>query len=591
LEHNLRTNPGGLSMSESYDILIQNATIVDGSGQPAYRGNVGIRGERIVAVGETGDQAADRVIDGRGLIACPGFIDPHSHANRGVVDTPTADNLVMQGITTFLGDNCGMSSAPTPDLGFAEWLAEADSARPSVNYATLVGHNTLRRTVMGDDWHRAATAKEVAAMEALVEEAMQAGAYGLSDGLDAAWPGHFAAVSEIVTLARMAQRYGGFYTPHTRHHQNQWPADRPDEYGYGLFHAPKGETIVGRYHGLLEAVEISRQANRIPLLIVHLTPAYLVPQPHPAYLDDCLAQATLEDIIDKPRNEGLDVTFNAIAWGQSIASEAPLMASFFDASQLRPDWLVAMDVDSFTENLKTRAFRAKVRGFIESGKFKIRMMHPLSDPYWMDCIQIVRSAVEPAVGRTIGEMARERSPHSILEAVYESSWEVVFDLLVEDPDTTCADFVDKREYGALKTFLAHPAGMPCTDVGILPAKPQLPPSEGLYTRGVSPTAYGLFPHYLRMMVREWGALSLEEAIRKATSLPAGVIGLPDRGRLAEGACADVVLFDLETLQENADFRNPAQAPKGIRYVLVNGQIVCEDGAHTGARPGKVLRHG
>jgi N-acyl-D-amino-acid deacylase len=570
-----------------YDILIQNAAIVDGSGQPAYTGSVGICGETIAAVGETGGRAA-RILDGRGLIACPGFIDPHSHANRGVATTPTADNLVVQGITTFLGDNCGFSSAPTAELGFAAWLEQADAARPSVNYAPLVGHNTLRTTVMGEDWHRPATPDEVSRMEALVEEAMQAGAYGLSDGLDAAWPGHFAAVSEIVALAVVAQRYGGLYTPHTRHHQHQWPADRPDEYGYGLFHAPRGETIAGRYHGLLEAVEISRQANRIPLLIVHLTPAYLVPQPHPAYLDDCLARATLEDIIDKPRDEGLDVTFNAIAWGQSIASEAPLMASFFDLSQLRPDWLTAMDKESFAKSLKTRAFRDQVRGFIESGKFKIRMMHPLSDPYWMDCLRIVRSAVESAVGRTIGEMARERSPHSILEAVYESSWEVVFDLLVEDPDTTCADFIDKREYGALKTFLAHPAGMPCTDVGILPAHP--PPGEGLYTRGVSPTAYGLFPHYLRTMVQEWRTLSLEEAVRKATSLPAGVIGIPDRGRLAEGMYADLVVFDLETLQENADFRTPAQPPRGIEYVLVNGQVVCEKGVHTGARPGKVLRH-
>jgi len=132
--------------------------------------------------------------------------------------------------------------------------------------------------------------------------------------------------------------------------------------------------------------------------------------------------------------------------------------------------------------------------------------------------------------------------------------------------------------------------MPCTDVGILPAQPQRPALEGLYTRGVSPTAYGLFPHYLRTVVVEWGVLGLEEAIRKATSLPAGVIGIPDRGRLAEGTYADVVVFDLETLHENTDFRVPAQAPQGIRYVLVNGQVVCENGVHTGAQPGKVLRH-
>jgi N-acyl-D-aspartate/D-glutamate deacylase len=216
------------------------------------------------------------------------------------------------------------------------------------------------------------------------------------------------------------------------------------------------------------------------------------------------------------------------------------------------------------------------------------MMHPLTDPYWMDCIQIVRHADASVVGRTIGDLARERSPDSIIEAVYESSWEVVFDLLVEDPDATCADFIDKREYGALTTFFAHPAGMPCTDVGILPAQP--PPGEGLYTRGHSPTAYGLYPHFLRTFVKEKGVLCLEEAVRKATSLPAETLGIQDRGTLVEGAYADLVVFDLETLQENTDYRNPAQAPRGIRYVLVNGQVVCENGAHTGARPGKVLRH-
>ena len=577
-----------LSQTGPYDILIQNATIVDGTGGPAFAGSVGIVGETIAAVGEAGDQA-QRVIDGSGLVVCPGFVDPHSHANRGIHKTPTADNLVMQGITTFLGDNCGFSSSPSAEWPtMAEWLSAADDAQPSINYASLVGHNALRRAVMGDDWHRPATAKELAVMETMVEEAMRSGAYGFSDGLDPAWPGHFADVSEIIALAKVSQRYGGLYTPHTRHHQNQWPAERPDDYGYGIFHAPKGETIVGRYHGLLEAIEISRQANGVPLLIVHLTPAYLVPQPHPAYLDDCLAQATLEEVIDPARDEGLDVTYNVIAWGQSIASEAPLMASFFEPTSLRPDWLVAMDKDSFAEGLTSRAFRDKVLAYIHSGKFKVRMMHPLSDPYWMDCIQIVRHQDASVVGRTIGELARERSPNSILKAVYESSWEVVFDLLVEDPDSTCADFIDKREYGALSVFLAHPAGMPCTDVGIWPAQP--PPLSGLYPRGISPTNYGLYAHYLRTYVREKGALSLEQAIYKATALPARTIGLDKRGTLAEGAYADVVVFDLEALQETTDFRNPAQAPQGIHYVLVNGTVVRDHDRHTGARPGKVLRH-
>ena len=207
----------------------------------------------------------------------------------------------------------------------------------------------------------------------------------------------------------------------------------------------------------------------------------------------------------------------------------------------------------------------------------------------MDCIQIVRCSNPDVVGRAIGDLARERSPQSIVQAVYESSWEVVFDLLVEDPNTTCADYIDKREHGALDAFMAHPSGMPCTDVGILPAQPA--PLEGLYPRGISPTAYGLFPHYLRTFHREKGVLSLEEAIRKATSLPAQTIGIPDRGTLAEGTYADLVLLNLDTLQENTDFRAPAQAPQGIQRVWVDGTLVVDPGTHTGARPGHVLRRG
>jgi N-acyl-D-aspartate/D-glutamate deacylase len=350
-----------------------------------------------------------------------------------------------------------------------------------------------------------------------------------------------------------------------------------------------GEAIVGRYHGLLEAIEISRKANSIPVHIAHLTPAYIVPQPHPDFLDEALAKATLIDIIDKPRDEGLNVTYNVIPWSQSIASEAPLMASFFNPSLFLPEWLKTLSKDEFAEKLKTRAFREKVRAFVYSGNFKFRMMHPLTDPYWMDCIKVLRCKNEKYVGRTIGEIARERHPDSIIKAVYEGAFETVFDILAEDADATCADYIDKREYGASSVFLKHPAGVPCTDVGALPAQP--PPKTGLYPRGVSPTAYGLYPHYIRIFVKEKGVLSLEEAIKKATSVPAQeILGLENRGVITEGAYGDILVFDLERLREGEDYLQPAQPPEGIEYVLVNGKVVCEKKAHTGERPGQVLRH-
>ncbi len=203
--------------------------------------------------------------------------------------------------------------------------------------------------------------------------------------------------------------------------------------------------------------------------------------------------------------------------------------------------------------------------------------------------EILRCKRAEYVGKTIGDLARERQPHDIIRAVYEESFEVVFDILAEDADTTCADIVDKREHGVLSVFLEHPAGTPCTDTGVLPAEPA--PADYAFEAAVSPTAYGLYPHYIRVFVKEKGTLGLEEAVRKATSVPAQeVLGLADRGVIAEGAYADMILFDLERLAEGGDYLHPARPPEGIEYVLVNGTVVCEKNAHTGERPGKVLRH-
>jgi len=590
-------------MSGSYDLLIENTMIIDGTGKPAFRGSVGISRAKIAAVGEVKGDAAT-VIDGSGLVTCPGFVDPHSHADISILQYPLTENLVMQGITTFLGGNCGISLAPIKrstyffeqtmgrrkldfDLDwrtFDEWLLKVQEVGPSVNYVPLVGHGAVRGTVMGQDFRREATSQEIEEMKLLVDEAMRHGAFGLSAGLDYC-PGDFAGVEELVELAKVAQEHDGLFTPHTRHHVNQWPVEHPEEYGYGLFDAPTGEIIAGRYHGLLEAVEISRQANHIQLHIGHMTPAYIIPQPHPAFLDEAAAEATLVEVVDRARDEGLDVTYNMIAWSQSIAHAAPIIESFFSPRLLfLPEWLKALGKEEFTEKLKAKAFRDKVKGVIYSGKFKFAMIHPLTDPYWMDGYRILRCKNKAYEGKTIGEIARKRQPDHIIQAVYEESVEVVFDILVEDPETVWALIIDKREHGALPVFLKHPAGMPCTDVFALPATP-----PQMY--GIPPIAYSLYPHYIRLYVKEKGVLSLEEAIKKATSVPAQeVLGLKDRGVIREGAYADIVVFDFDRIKEGDDFLEPNRPPEGIEHVLVNGTVVYEKMAHTGAQPGKVLRH-
>ena len=585
------------------DVLINGATVVDGTGAPAVQANIGIVGERIVGIGDFGAQAA-RVIDASGLVACPGFVDAHSHADLSILQYPLAENLIMQGITTFVGGNCGFSPAPVKETGYAErllrrwsddgqiswrtfgdWLDMVETHGISPNYVPLVGHNSLRGALMGQDFQRAASRGEVAEMELMLAEALQSGAHGVSVGLDAAWPGHFAERGELAALVRATGERGGLFAPHTRHHQNQWPVDDPAEFGYGLFHAPRGEIITGRYHGLLEAVEIARAAGSVKTHIAHFTPAYIVPQPHPAFLDDALAQATLVDVIDRANDEGLDVSFNAIAWSQSIGAEAPILDDFFSHQLLLPDWLRALDREAFVERLSDPPFRARVKNVITSGKFKFGMIHPLTDPYWIDCYRILRCRERTFEGRTLGELARERQPGDIIRAVYETSLDVLLDILAVDPGATWALIIDKREYGALAVFFQHPRGVPCTDVAAMPAQP-------VRKFNVPPSAYGLYPHYLRTFVKEKGALSLEHAVRKATSVPAReVFGLQDRGVLREGAYADVVLFDFDALEEANDFLKPAQPPRGISQVFVNGVTAYERGRHTGALPGKVLRRG
>jgi N-acyl-D-amino-acid deacylase len=592
-------------MSERYDILIKNTTIVDGSGQPAFLGSVGVRGEKIAAVGDIAGEAA-RVIDGAGLITSPGFVDPHSHTDMSILRYPLAENLVMQGVTTSVGGNCGISQAPFRTVDdarrvvhrrakgldvdwqtFGEWLSRVDAAQPSFNYVPLVGHNTIREAVMGPDFRRQASPAEIEEMKQLVDEAMQSGAFGFSTGLDPRATGHFSSTDEIVELTKVSQRHGGLLAQHTRHQEPQWPAARPEDVRYSLYWGSPGEMAVGRWHGIKEALQIGKEAN-IRLHIAHLMPGFLVPQPHPYYLDEAVARATL-DLIDEVRAEGIEVTFDIISWIQAIGKEMPvLLQSFFSPELLLPDWLRELSPEEFGEKLKTRAFREKVKGVVNSGVLKFGMVHPLTDPYWIDCYKILRCKIAEYEGQILGNIVRRRCPNRFAEAVYDETYEILFDMLAEDPHTTWALIIDKRET-VHPVFLKHPGAMPSADIATYPAKLEQmhDPSPAA---APPPIAFGLFPHYIRFFVKEQGVLGLEEAIRKATFAPAQeYLGLKDRGILREGAYADILVFDFDKIEEGGDFFEPTKPPEGIEHVLVNGTVVYENKAHTGARPGKVLR--
>jgi N-acyl-D-amino-acid deacylase len=253
-----------------------------------------------------------------------------------------------------------------------------------------------------------------------------------------------------------------------------------------------------------------------------------------------------------------------------------------------PDWIgpiKELTKEEFAEKLRTREFRDHLKEIIYSGGFKFGMIHPLTDPYWMDCFTVLTCTNEDFVGKTIGEIARERSPDDIIHAVYNESVEVVFDILAEDTDTTWIQSYEKRAYDAAQAvFFKHPSATPGIDCGSLPASPPEGPASP------PPGFYGTFPFYIHKFVKETNTLSLEEAIKKATYVPAyEILGITDRGTLVPESFADIVIFDFDTINIAGDYLNPTTPPEGIEYVLVNGKVVYKDKVHTGVKPGRVLK--
>jgi len=564
------------SPSEHYDVLIKNTSVVDGTGETAFKGSIAIQGEKIAAVGDVKGEA-DLVIDGTGLIACPGFIDPHNHSDVTIMRFPQAENFIQQGLTTVVAGNCGASAAPTREVSFGGWLSDLEELGISVNLAMMVGHGTVRTLVMGDDFKRDATNEELEQMKALVEEAMKSGAFGMSGGIDAPWVGYFASMDEKVELAKVVGRYGGFYAPHTRHERSHWATQDLDEFSYVLAYGPADDILVGRYQGLLEAVEMCRQAG-IPLHIAHIPNAYLLPLPHPDYLEAAAARATME-LVDKANAAGGTVTCDVILPVRSQTVK-PIFLEFLTDRFDYPEWLSSLTKEELVENLEKKEFRDRIRGLYDDCRIKFSMIHTKADPYWGNCFMVVESRNPEYEGKLISEIAAMKNTGDL---------ETVFDIIVEDPDSKWVACHDRRyNQTAVSEFLKHPLCEPCTDDYALPAKIAGEGIEATASAAVTATSFGAYPYYIKTYVKEKGILSLEDAVRKATSSPARRLGL-NRGVLRAGAYADIVVFDYESIDMTVDFLQPDRQPEGIEYVLVNGKVAYRDKSHTGVKSGKVLR--
>jgi N-acyl-D-amino-acid deacylase len=476
-----QTPPGGL--------LIQHGRVVDGTGGPARTADVRIAGDAIVEVAPSlAPKPGERVIDATGRVVAPGFVDMHSHADGGIEQSPDAATQLRQGITTTLVGQDGGGDLPIGELGDT-----LERVRPAINFATSVGHGTVRRLVMGDDFKRAATVAEIATMQALVERAMRDGAVGLSSGLEYD-PGFYATVDELVALASAIKPYGGFYSSHVRDEENEYAA------------AWKEAIDVGRRAGV--AVEISHMK--------------LASKPVWGHAKEGLA------LLDAARREGLTVMgdWYPYPYWQSAMYVLIPDRDFENAEK----WRVGLDEIGGAANVRITNYRA--------------------NPAWN--------------GLTLAEIAtaeRIDAPALIVKMVKAVGPGIgIIGTSMDEAD--------------MKAILAHPQVLICSDGQLA---------------GRHPRGYGAFPRVLARYVREQQVISLEEAVAKMAGRSAAMLGFPDRGTLATGRKADVVIFDAATIADRGTPTEPAQAPVGVETVIVNGEVVLDGGTVTSARPGRLLR--
>ncbi|MBK7651644.1 MAG: D-aminoacylase [Flammeovirgaceae bacterium] len=501
--------------SQSYDILIKNGKIIDGTGNSWYYGDVGIKAGKIVWIGKSA-ATAKRVIDAQGLIVAPGFIDVHTHIEGGELTTPTADNFIYDGVTSVVTGNCGGSNAD-----IAQYFLRLDSIKTSINVATLIGHNTVRRAVMGD-LQRDPTAEEQEKMQRLIEKAMQDGAVGMSTGLIYV-PGTYSQTPEVVGLAKVAAQYHGVYASHIR-----------DE----------GDHVTDAIN---EAINIGREA-KIPVEISHFKVTY---KPNWGRSVETIG------LIEKARAEGLDVTID----------QYPYVASSTTLDTTMPTWVFAGGRDSMKMRIDDPAMRLKIKKEMVAN-LKSKKLKNYS------YAQVARYPLDTTYnGKNISEINKLKGQ----KAGPMDEAETILDMVGSTNRTQMVYF--SMDEGDLMRILQYPFNMIASDAGIVK-----------YGAGVPhPRAYGTNARVLGRYVHELKTIRLEEAIRKMTSLPAQKFNLRDRGLIREGMAADLVVFDEKHVGDAATYPKPHAYSNGFSYVLVNGEVVIDQGKHTGVRSGQVLR--
>jgi N-acyl-D-amino-acid deacylase len=545
----------------THDLVLANGRILDGCGNPWFWGDLAIQQGRIVEIAPLGTLQEKQTIDVAGRFVSPGFIDIHTHSDLSILVNRLAESAVRQGVTTQLIGNCGMSPAPVeeahlaeiqrqwgpiseqPEVGwewrtFRQYLHMLHKGGLGINIASLAGHGALRLAAMGLDEGKP-TEAELRQMKALLAEAMQTGAFGMSTGLVYP-PGCYASTDEIISLCQVVAEHHGMYASHIRGER---------------------ETIL---EAVSEAIHIGREAG-VPVQISHNAPKFGAP---------CDASANLR-LVEEARAQGQDVTVD----NDVHTDLAPALTGGL------PQPIQDLSAGEIAALLQDPGRRLEIRNeIVLDQKPAFGPVGLLKHGQWQRITLLHAPHSPELIGKTIQTIAAERK---------QDPFDTYFDLIVENGHEVEAifDYIDETN---IRLLLQHPDVMISSDGEVLAPYGFLNDPAPY-----SPCSYGEFPGVLERYVRDEPVLTLQEAIRKMTSFPAQRMGLRDRGVIRQGAWADIVVFDLERIHDRATnlfphsypFENyPHQYPEGIDYVFVNGVLVVNGEQHTGALPGEVLRH-
>lgn len=503
----------GSLFAADYDLIIRNARVLDGAGNPWFHADIAIKDGKIAAIGKLADDKASRIIDARDRIVAPGFIDVHTHIEGGVERNPRGDNFLLDGVTTVITGNCGSS-----ELNLAAWFDKLQKLGLGLNVASLVGHNSVRREVMGAA-NRLATPEEIKRMQALIDRAMRDGAVGFSTGLEYI-PGTYSNTTEVIALAKAAAAHGGVYTSHMR------------------------DEGIHEIEAITEAVNVSREAG----MSVEISHLKIDRRRVWGASDKSLA------LIDKFRAEGVD----------AVDDQYPYDRAATNLGIRLPSWALADG--KIKDRLADPATRRRIA---EEMKRNLADMGESDYSFATVARFTPNTAYE---GKTIPEISaiKGRAPG------LENEIETIFDLMNAGGASMTYRLMGDAD---IDRIMRYPFTAIASDGSIIEFGVGNP----------HPRSYGTNARVLAEYVRNRGVLTLEDAIRRMTSLPARTFHLHDRGLVREGLAADLVVFDPARVQDKATYANPHQYSVGFDYVVVNGKLAVDDGKLTSAHSGQPIR--